>query len=206
MARVLASLTLSAWLIARTSAVGHARRFRHPAGSRTDQYRRGLGLGLRELGRNPALWAMLALVPAVFIVLSDVITPHGHTGIAVREDGVLAIRMFDPAEIHAGTMAPIAVASLAMLVGLFTILATRDTDRRLCLAGLRPGTLFAVRLTTIGSAVLVAVVVSLLVAAAVFTPQNWVVYAVGNLLVPTPWSASWSGRSSAGSAGCSWPS
>jgi len=180
---VMASLALSAWLIARTSAVGHAKRRRHPAGSRADQYRRSLGLGLRELGRNPALWAMLALVPAVFIVLSDVITPHGHTGIAVREDGVLAVRMFDPAEIHAGTMAPIAVASLAMLVGLFTILATRDTDRRLCLAGLRPGTLFAVRLTTIGAAVLVAVMVSLLVTATVFAPENWPVYAVGNLLV-----------------------
>jgi len=178
-----ASLAVSAWLIARTSDVGHTKRRRHPAGSRADQYRRGLGLGLRELGRNPALWAMLAVVPAVFIVLSDVITPHGHTGIAVRENGVLAVQMFDPANIHAGTMAPIAVASLAMLVGLFTILATRDADRRLCLAGLRPATLFAVRLTTIGAAVLVAVAGSLLVTATVFAPESWPIYAAGNLLV-----------------------
>jgi len=85
-------------------------------------------------------------------------------------------------------MAPIAVASLAMLVGLFTILATRDTDRRLCLAGLRPGTLFAVRLTTIGAAVIVAVMVSLLVTAAVFVPENWPVYAAGNLLVATTYA------------------
>jgi hypothetical protein len=70
-----------------------------------------------------------------------------------------------------------------MLVGLFTILATRDAGRRLCLAGLRPGTLFAVRLTTIGSAVLVAVGVSLLVTALAFRPENWPVYAGGNLLV-----------------------
>ena len=180
---VLASLGLAAWMVARTSAVGHAKPTRHAAGSRTDQYRRSLRLGLRELGRNPALWAMLAVVPSVFIVLSDLITPHGHTGIAVREDGTLAVRMFDPAVIHAGTMAPIAVASLAMLVGLFTILATRDTDRRLCLAGLRTTTLLSVRLTTIGSAMLVAVVVSLLVTAAVFQPENWPVYAVGNLLI-----------------------
>jgi hypothetical protein len=185
---VAASLGLSAWLIARSSSVGHAGRGSHPAGSRTDQYRRGLVLGLRELGRNAALWTMLAAVPAVFILLSDAITPPGHTGIAVREDGVRAIRMFDPAEIHAGTMAPIAVASLAMLVGLFTILATRDTDRRLCLAGLRYGTLFAVRLTTIGSAVLLAAVVALLVTASVFQPANWSVYAVGNLLVATTYA------------------
>lgn len=180
---VLASLGLAAWLVARTSWVGRAKRTRHAAGSRADQYGHGLWLGLRELGRNPALWAMLAVVPAVFILLSDVITPHGHTGIAVRENGTRTVRMFDPAVIHAGTMAPIAVASLAMLVGLFTILATRDTDRRLCLAGMRPRILFSVRLTTIGAAVLVAVVVSLLVTAAVFQPENWAAYAVGNLLV-----------------------
>lgn len=180
---VAASLGLAAWLVAHGSAVGRTRRAARPPGSRTDQYRRGLVLGLRELGRNRALWAMLAAVPAVFILLSDAMTPPGHTGIAVREDGVLAEGMFDPAEIHAGTMAPIAVASLTMLVGLFTILDTRDTDGRLCLAGLRPGTLFAVRLTTIGAAALVAVVVALVVTATVFQPRNWLVYALGNLLV-----------------------
>ncbi|WP_328527162.1 ABC transporter permease [Nocardioides sp. NBC_00368] len=181
---VAVSLGGSALLIARTSAVGRGnRRSRHAAGSRSDQYRRSLGLGMRELVRNPAMWALLAVVPAVFIVLSDVITPHGHTGIAVRENGRLVVRMFDPAEIHAGTMAPIAVASLAMLVGLFTILATGETDRRLCLAGLRPGVLLAVRLTTIGAAVLGAAAVSLAVTAAVFSPADWAVYALGNVLV-----------------------
>ncbi|MFE6511520.1 ABC transporter permease [Nocardioides sp. NPDC057767] len=181
---VAVSLGGSALLIARTSAVGRGnRRRRHGAGARSDQYGRSLGMGMRELIRNPAMWALLALVPAVFIVLSDVITPHGHTGIAVRENGRLVVRMFDPAEIHAGTMAPISVASLAMLVGLFTILATGETDRRLCLAGLRPGVLLAVRLTTIGAAVLVAAAVSLAVVAAVFSPADWPVYALGNVLV-----------------------
>lgn len=181
---VAASLGVSAWLIARTSAVGRGnRRSRRPVGSRSDQYRRGLGMAVRELVRNPALWVLLAVVPAVFIVLSDIITPPGHTEIAVRENGLLVVRMFDPAEIHAGTMAPIAVASLAMLVGLFTILATREADRRLCLAGLHPGVLLAVRLSTIGAAVLAAVVVSLAVTAAVFSPDDWPVYALGNVLV-----------------------
>jgi hypothetical protein len=179
---VATSLALSAWLIARTSTVGRAPAGTHAAGSHADQYRRSLLLGLRELGRNRSLWALLVLVPALFIALADITTPHGHTRIAVREGGTLSLGMFDPAEIHGGTMAPIAVASLAMLVGLFTILATRDADRRLCLAGLDPGTLFAVRLTTIGLAVLIAVVVSLLVTAAIFEPENWPVYAAGNVL------------------------
>lgn len=181
---VAASLGVSALLIARTSTVGRrVPRSRRTAGSRRDQYRRGLGMGMRDLGRNPAMWVLLAVVPAVFIVLSEVITPHGHTGIAVRENAQLIVAMFDPAEIHAGTMTPIAVASLAMLVGLFTILATGEADRRLCLAGMRPGVLFGVRLTTIGAAVLVAVAASLAVTAAVFSPMNWPVYALGNAMV-----------------------
>ena len=188
LAWVVASLAVSAWFIARTSAIAKVGRASHSANTRADQYRRTLPLGLRELGRNPALWALLVIVPALFIVLADMTTPRGHTGVSVLENGVRAVRMFDPAEIHGGTMAPIAVASLAMLVGLFTILATRDTDRRLCLAGLSPAILFAVRLTTIGSAVLVAVVVSLLATAAVLEPGNWLVYATGNVLVATTYA------------------
>lgn len=180
---VAASLTGAAWLITRRSRVGRrARPARRPRGS-SDQYQRALSLGFRELGRNPVLWGLLVLVPTLFIVLADATTPRGHAAIAVREDGSLATGMFDPAEIHGGTMAPIAVASLAMLIGLFTILATRSADRRLCLAGLRPTVLLAVRLTVILAATMAATVVALIVAATVFRPENWTVYATGNALV-----------------------
>lgn len=176
------SLLLAAALLLRTSFVGRPARGR-TAGSRGDQFLRGLGLGLRELARNRVLWVLLAVVPSVFIVLSDVITPHGQTGILVREGARSGVALFDPAEVHAGTMAPIAVASLAMLVGLFTIAATEEADRRLCLAGMRPGVLFAVRLATIAVAVLLSGLVSLAATATVFVPADWGVYATGNLLV-----------------------
>ena len=180
---VAASLTGAAWLITRRSRVGRrATPASHLQGP-SQQYRRALYLGIRELGRNPVLWILLVLVPALFIVLSDVTTPSGRMGIAVREDAALATRIFDPAEIHGGTMTPIAIASLAMLVGLFTILATRAADRRLSLAGLRPVVLFSVRLTVILAATLVATLAALAVTATVFRPENWAVYAAGNALV-----------------------
>jgi len=187
LAWVVVALSTAAGLIWSTSRVGHAaRRTRRPGAA--DQYLRALPLGLRDLGRNRVLWVLLAVVPAVFILLSDAITPHGHTVIAVREGGPLASRMFDPAAIHAGTMAPIAVASLAMLVGLFAILATRVADRRLTAAGLRPLVLLGVRLTVIGTAVALSVAVALVATALVFQPENWPVYAAGNALVATTYA------------------
>lgn len=173
-------------LIARRVCVGEAR----PAAGRAHlgQYRRALPLGLRELSRNPALWVLLVLVPAVFVLLADVTTPHGRTLVTVHEAGRRTVAVFDPAEIHAGTMVPIAVASLAMLVGLFSALAARDADRRLCLAGFRPAALFATRLTVILAAISVAVVVAVGMAGAVFRPENWVVYVVGNTLIATAYA------------------
>lgn len=180
---VTASLTGAVWLIAHRSRVrSGGRSVRHSQGA-SHQYSRALSLGLHELGRNRVLWGLLAVVPAVFIVLADVTTPSGQTGIAVRENGTLDTRIFDPAAIHGGMMAPTAVAALAMLVGLFTILATSSADARLCLAGMRPAVLLAVRLTVIIAATLVATLIALAVAAAVFSPKNWAAYAAGNVLV-----------------------
>ncbi|WP_310527353.1 hypothetical protein [Nocardioides sp.] len=71
--------------------------------------------------------------------------------------------MVDPAEMHAGTMAPMAVASLAALVGLFVVLDARAADRRLALASQRPTVLLATRLAMVITAAAVATAVSVAV-------------------------------------------
>lgn len=129
------------------------------------------------------LWALLAIVPAVFILLSEAITPHGQTPVALRENGITRTAIVDPAEMHAGTMAPIAVASLATLVGVFVVLDSRAADRRLALAGERPVTVAAIRLLLVLLAAGVATTVSLLVTATVFDPVQWGAYAAGNALI-----------------------
>lgn len=142
-----------------------------------------LKMGLRDWLRTPVLWVLLAAVPAIFILLSDAVTPHGHTPIRVKENGISRIEMVDPALIHAGTMAPIAVASLAALVGVFMVLDSRVADGRLVLAGESRTALVASRFMLVSAATAVAIGVSLAVTATVFEPRQWGVYATGNVVV-----------------------
>lgn len=145
----------------------------------------GLRMGWRDWRRLPVFWILMAVVPAVFILLSDAITPHGQALIRLRESGEAYTAMVDPADIHAGTMAPIAIASLAALAGVFIAVDARAADRRLALAGARLVTLLTVRLALVLAAAGVATGVSLGVAATVFTPRQWWEYAIGNILLAT---------------------
>lgn len=183
---VVAAVALALWVIARTTATGHTRRTRDtgPVG----QLLTGLRMGWHDWRRTPVLWVLLALVPTVFILLSDAITPHGRTPTAIREAGVKVIAMVDPAEMHAGTMAPVAVASLAALVGIYVVLDARAADRRLALAGQRPAVLLATRLTMVLTATGVATAVSLAVTATVFDASNWGVYISGIALLAVTYS------------------
>lgn len=168
-----------------SAAVGvrrHSRGRRSP-GSASDQLAAALRGGWRDVRRNPVLWVLLAAVPTVFIVLAQATTPHGSTPIVLTEGGRQFTALFDPARIHGATMAPIAVASLATLAGLFLVLDARSGDHRLVLAGLRVRVVLAARLTLVALAALVAAGVSLAVTATVFNARQWAVYAAGLLLV-----------------------
>ncbi|HKE52982.1 MAG TPA: ABC transporter permease [Actinomycetes bacterium] len=172
-----------AWAaIAGTSRVARNRRRPSP-GSVVAQLRVAVRMALREWRRNPALWALFVAVPAVFILISDAITPHGSTAVAVVEKGRRAVELFDPAHIHAGTMAPIAIASLATLTGLFVALDSRSGDRRLRLAGMRAPVLLVSRLSIVVVAALLATGVSLAVTATVFGAHQWVLYAAASALI-----------------------
>jgi len=170
-------------VVAGTTRVARRPRWRATPGSIGDQLAAAVGMGWRDWRRNPVLWVLLAVVPAVFILLSDAITPHGHTPVVLTEGGQRVTELLDPAHMHAGTMAPSAVASLATLAGLFVILDARTGDRRLALAGLRTGAVLAARLTVVMLAALLATAVSLGVTATVFDAHQWGVYAAANALI-----------------------
>jgi len=87
------------------------------------------------------------------------------------------------AGIHPAFMAPIAITSLAALAGMFIILDSRTADRRLVLAGERPGALLTGRLTLIALAALLATGVSLTVAATVATIGQWGAYITASALL-----------------------
>jgi len=169
-------------VVLQTTSVGRRRRAAQ-VGSAAAQLRSGLRIAWRGWHRTPVLWALLAVVPAVFIWLADAITPHGSAPVGLRENGTALTAMLDPAHMHAGTMAPIAVGSLAAIAGVFIGLDARNADQRLALAGQRRWVVLATRLGTVFLAAGVATAASLAVTATVFEAHQWGVYIAANALV-----------------------
>jgi hypothetical protein len=143
----------------------------------------GLRFGFREYRRNPALWVLLVGLPVAFISVSIAVTPDDPAPVELLEGGRAAVRMLLMSELHGAIMTAITVAFLAGLAGLFVVSGSAQGDRRLVLAGFRPGEVLTSRLAVIGFAALLTTAVSLAVTAAGFTPRNWAVFILGNVLV-----------------------
>lgn len=135
---------------------------------------------LRDLRRRPLLLVLLVITPVFFITRAIAATqpiprvvwlPGGGTALSTMRD------------IHGATMATITVAFLGGLVGVFIMQAAKQADRRLVLAGFRGVETVASRfLVLLGATALIALV-SLLVTANDFTPQNWLGFAVGTATI-----------------------
>ena len=172
----------SGLLLARATRAGH-----RPHGSRrpgwAGQVAEGFAKGVRQYRRNPALWILLVTVPFIFIWLSKLITEEQYSVMRVLDDGrEVDVRLWLP-DTHAGTMAPIAVASLATVAGLFIALGNRDGDRRLVQSGMHRSALLLGRFGEVGVAVLVTAAASLAVTAMVFPAKQWPGFIGGTLLL-----------------------
>ncbi|MFE1788718.1 ABC transporter permease [Streptomyces sp. NPDC059525] len=179
-----AAATAVGWAVI-TAASRTARPPRHRAGpgSTADQIAAGVQMGLRETGRDHVLWVLLAAVPVVFVLLAVATTPEESTSLTVRENGrTLSQEVWFP-DVHGGTMTPIAIASLATLAGLFTVLDARSADQRLALAGFRTGSLLASRLAVVIVLALLATAASLAVTATVFDARQWGLYMGASVLI-----------------------
>lgn len=172
-----AAAVLVCWVVLVRHTGGTRRRAVRQAGSIPVQVGGGVRAGLRDYRRNPVLWALLVVVPVVFILLAWAVTPEQRTTLPLLEGGRTVALTFDLPVIHAGSMAPIAVGALAALAGLFVVLDTRAGDERLIRAGFRGGALLAARLLVIALAVLLVAGVSVAVTAGVFSARQWALYA-----------------------------
>ena len=173
-----------AWVTvaARTRTRGRTRPGRAPA-SFAAQLLAVVRAGSREARRNPAQWVLFVVVPLVFIVTADAVTPDEPIVLTLREHGETFAATFAMPAVHGATMAPIAVASLAALIGLSVMVDSRAGDSRAALAGLRPSALLLGRLVVLAAMALVATVVSLAVTALVFDAERWPTYAAANGLL-----------------------
>jgi hypothetical protein len=174
---------LVAWtLVARRTAVAHPRR-RRAANPRQLQQAAALRAAWRDARRNPVQWVLFVVVPVVFILTAEAVTPDKPITLTLREHGRSFPQTFGMPAVHGATMAPIAIASLAALVGLFGLLDSRAGDRRAALAGLTPRALFTARVGVLALMTLAATAVSLATTALVFDARRWPTYAAANLLI-----------------------
>ncbi|MBK5223959.1 MAG: ABC transporter permease [Acidimicrobiia bacterium] len=141
-----------------------------------------LRYGFRDYRRNLVLWVLLVGLPVVFITLSIAVTPDDPAPVELVEHGQRSLQILSMSDLHGAIMVPITVGFLAGLAGLFVALGSAEGDRRLVLAGYRPLEVLAARLGVILFAALLTTGVALAVTGASFTPQNWIVFAVANVL------------------------
>jgi ABC-2 family transporter protein len=179
--------TVGAVLVAWAAVVRSSRTARPRAGNRPGTLRARLAsalrMGLRDYRRNPVLWVLLIVVPVVFVLLARAVTPDEQTTLPLIDGGRALLATFALPDIHAGTMAPIAVGSLAALAGVFIGLDTRPGDQRLVLAGFPTGVLLTARLFVVAAAALLVTAASLAVTATVFDARQWGVFAAATFLL-----------------------
>ena len=136
-------------------------------------------MGLREQRRRPVFVILLLVLPVWFIARATSVTEPVPHRLGLPGGTELLTNMRD---VHAVMMAVIAVGFLAGLCGVFLMLSAREADRRLVVAGFRPGEAIAARGIVLASATLVVVLVSLAVAMSNYDVQRPLAFA-GALLV-----------------------
>ncbi len=158
----------------------------HPRGrirASLDRLRTGLRYVWREYRRNVALWVLLAVLPLFFITLSIATTPDDPTPVEVIDAGRRTVTLLSMVDVHGAVMVAITVAFLAGLAGLFVVLGSAQADRRLVLAGYRPGEVLAARLGIIVAAALLVSAVSLAVNAISFRAEVWLTFGAATAAV-----------------------
>lgn len=108
-------------------------------------------LGLRQYLRHGLFVTFLAVLPPAFITLSFIVTPDAVLSVTVPEGGRSVVEPVGMATLHGAIMAPMTVAFLSGILGLFVMLTSREADRRLVASGYPLLLLLGVRLALIGA-------------------------------------------------------
>ena len=145
--------------------------------------RAGLWAGVRDYRRDRVLWALMVVVPLMFIATAAAQTPARPTPVALIDGARHFTDILSLRHIHAGEMASIATALLAGIAGLFVVTGSADGDRRLALAGFKSRQILAGHLGVIAGAAVLTSAVSLAVSAVFFAPRFWVEYAGADVLI-----------------------
>ena len=128
------------------------------------------GMAFRDQRRRPLVLILLVLLPAYIITRSIAETLATPRRIGLPDGVWVTTTMKD---LHGAGMGGVVIAFAASLLGVFVMQSALQGDRRLVVAGYRPGETVLARLLVLVAATGVVVAVSALVTALNFTPQSW---------------------------------
>ena len=128
-------------------------------------------MAFRDQLRRPLVLILLVLVPAYVITRSIAETLPTPRRIGLP-DGVWVTTTMK--ELHGAGMGGLAIAFCSAVVGVFVMQSALAGDRRLVVAGFRPGETVVARLLVLAAATALVVTVSAIVTALNFTPELWV--------------------------------
>jgi hypothetical protein len=127
-------------------------------------------MAFREQRRRPLVLILLVLIPAYVITRSIAQTLETPRRIRLPDDVWVTTTMKN---LHGAGMGGLVIAFVIGLVGVFVMQSALQGDRRLVIAGYRPGETVVARLAVLVAATSVIVGVALVVTALNFTPKSW---------------------------------
>ena len=136
-------------------------------------------MAFRDERRRPLLLILLVVVPVYVITRSIAQTETTPRLIGLPGGGDYLTTMQD---LHGATMAGVTIAFVASVVGVFVMQAALAGDRRLVVAGFRPGETIIARLAVLVAATLLVAAVSVVTTAVNFTPASWTPLVAGLVL------------------------
>lgn len=136
-------------------------------------------MAFRDQLRRPLVLVLLVLLPAYVVFRSIAITEATPRAVAVPGGAVLASTMRD---VHGAVMAGSVIAFVAGLIGVFVMQSALQGDRRLVVAGFKPGEAIGARLIVMAAATGLVVAVSAIVTALSFSIASWVPF-LGSLVL-----------------------
>jgi hypothetical protein len=142
--------------------------------------RTATAMAFRDQSRRPLVLILLVLVPAYVITRSIAETLPTPRQVGLPGGLLVHTTMKD---IHGAEMSGVTIAFVVALVGVFVMQSALDGDRRLVLAGFKPGETVLARLAVLLAATAVVVGVSALVTAVNFDAASWPALIAAFLLV-----------------------
>jgi hypothetical protein len=127
-------------------------------------------MAFRDQVRRPLVLILLVLVPAYVITRSIAETLPTPRRIGLPDGVWVTTTMKD---LHGAGMGGLAIAFCCAVVGVFVMQSALQGDRRLVVAGFRPGETVIARLLVLVAATALVVTVSAVTTALSFTPASW---------------------------------